>query len=659
LQPQSPAAALQALCDQGLALHQSGRLEEARGRYDAVLRQDPAHFNALYLLGTLYAQAGHSELGASLLNRAIGVNPNVASAHGLLSLALIDLKRPLEALEALDRAIALDPSYIDALYSRGLALSQLQRREEALASYDATIALQPNHVEAHNNRGIILGDLARTDEALASFDAAIRLWPGFAEAHNNRGALLHALGRDDASLASCERAIALKPDYGRAHYNRGVALFALNRPWEAVASYDRALALTPDNARVHADRGDALMGLQRYEEALASYGAAVRLDPDDARAFEGRGFALQALKRHEGALASLDRAIALRPDSMEAHNNRGSALYELNRLDEALASYDAALALSPDHVEVRTNRAATLLLAGQLEAGWREFEWRKKTWGPPLWQFDPGSAWLGEESLDGKRLFVHHEQGLGDTIQFARYIGPLTDLGADVVCSVQPALEALLAPLSPGAELLTSDEPPARFDYHCSFMSLPLAFGTTLESIPVSPRYLYADETRRPRFEALLTPRAKPRIGLAWSGNPAHVNGQNRSIALALLSPMLVEGADWISLQKEIRPGDAAALRDRGQVRFLGEALRDFADTAALLDLMDLVITVDTSIAHLAGALGKPVWILLPFRPDWRWLLHRNDSPWYPSARLFRQRTIGDWAGVIDEVKAELGSLIG
>jgi tetratricopeptide (TPR) repeat protein len=619
------AAALQGLCDQGFALHQAGRLEEARARYDAILRQDPDHFNALYLLGTLYAQAGHSEPGASLLKRAIAVNPNVASAHGLLSLALIDLKRPSEALESLARAIALDPSYVDAHYSRGLAFSQLQRREEALASYDAAIALQPDHAEAHNNRGIILGELARPDEALASFDAAIRASPGFAEAHNNRGALLHALGRAQASLESCERAVALKPDYARAHFNRGVALFALNRP----------------------------------REAVASYAAAIAIDPGDARVLEAHGSALQALGRHEEALASLDRAITLRPDSLEVHNNRGSALYELARLDEALASYDAALALNPDHVEVRTNRAAALLLAGRFEAGWRDFEWRKKTWTAPWSRLDPARAWRGEESLEGRRLFVHHEQGLGDTIQFCRYIALLRDRGADLICSVQPALWALLEPLSPGREPLSGDEAPTDFDHHCSLMSLPLAFRTDLESIPAFPRYLHADEARGRRLETVLGVRTKPRIGLAWSGNPAHANDRNRSIAFETLSPLLGAHAEWICLQNQVRPGDAAALHASGRVRFLGEALRDFADTAALADQMDLVITVDTSIAHLAGALGKPVWILLPFRPDWRWMLRRRDSPWYPSARLFRQPRIGDWASVIEEVGAEFGSRAG
>jgi hypothetical protein len=234
----------------------------------------------------------------------------------------------------------------------------------------------------------------------------------------------------------------------------------------------------------------------------------------------------------------------------------------------------------------------------------------------------------------------------------------LREKGGDVVVSVQEPLKSLLQPLSPAAELLTGDARPPHFDYHCSLMSLPLAFGTTLESIPAPRRYLHADEARRTRCEALLSPRTRPRIGLAWSGNPAHANDRSRSIALARLAPMLCEDADWIALQNHVRPDDVDALLAGERVRFVEPAPRDFADTAALLDLMDLVITVDTSIAHLAGAMGKPVWILLPFRPDWRWMLDRRDSPWYPSARLFRQPRIADWESVIEEVGAELRSMV-
>jgi tetratricopeptide (TPR) repeat protein len=548
---------LQAICEQGLALHRSGRLEEAAQCYDKVLRRNPRHADALHLLGTLYAQTGRPELGVSLLKRAVKANPRFAAAHSHL----------------------------------GMALWKLDRHDEALASYDAAIALRPTDAEAHNSRGIVLGALTRHAEALASHDAAIALQAGDAEAHYNRGVQLHHLRRPQEALASQDRAIALKPDYAEAHNNRGTALNAIGRPLEALQSYDQAIALKPDYAQAYANCGVVLAELKRFDEAFVSYDKAIALDPDDA---------------------------------------------------------DAHLSL-----------ASTLLLTGRFEAGWREYEWRKRSWDQAARQFDQTRPWLGQAEAAAKRLFVHHEQGFGDTIQFSRFVKPLEDMGFDIALSVQTPLKPLLQPLMPGVTVLGEDERPAGFDYQCSLMSLPHILGTTLDSIPPPLAYRHADGERRGRFEALLGAKEKPRIGIAWSGRAAHKDDHNRSIAFDRLSPLLSEAADWIALQNEVRPSDAAAFRACGRVRFLGEELNDFADTAALVELMDLVISVDTSLAHLAGAAGKPVWVMLPFSPDWRWLLNRSDSPWYPTARLFRQPQIGDWTSVISDVGGALRSMIG
>lgn len=610
---------LQALAEQGAAAHRAGRLDEAARAYETVLKRNSKHFDALHLLGLLRIQSGRAEDGVALLRRAVRITPGFAPAQQALGAALNGLNRPGEAVVALDAAAALAPELIEVRFNRAVALRALGRREAALADLDAVLALKPDTPEAHNLRAVVLHELRRFDGAVAAYDAALALRPAYADGWNNRGVALGEAGRHAEALASHERAIALKPEFADAHYNRGVALDRLKRPAEALEALDAAVALQPAHARAHHNRGTALKALGRLEEALASYEAAVALNPAYA----------------------------------EAHSNRGLALRDLGRLDASLSSYDAALAADPNFAEAHLGRSLTLLLAGRLAEGWPEYEWRRATW-PAERQLDPERAWYGQADLAGRRLFVRHEQGLGDTLQFARYLPRLIAMGAEVIVQVQAPLVPLLAPSLPGLTWLADGAPAPDFDFHCALMSLPLAFSTSLDKVP-PPLALAADPARRAAFEARLGQKTRPRVGLAWSGNSAHANDANRSIAFDRLAPLLAADADWFALQTEIRDSDAGAFAAAGRVAFLGEALADFADTAALVRHMDLIITVDTSLAHLAGSLGKPTWILLPTAPDWRWLEGRADSPWYPSVRLFRQGARGDWDAVVAEVAAALG----
>ena len=624
-QPQTNAAiALQAKLNQGKALHRQGKLADAEYCYGEVLQQQPDHFDALHLLGVIARQTRRTEQGVELIKKAIGLNPKVAEAHNNLGTALKDLRRHAEALASYDKAIALKPEYAEAYYNRGNALKDLKRPAEALASYDKAIALKPDFAAAHNNRGVALMDLKRPAEALAGYDRAIALKPDVAEVHSNRGNALRDLKRPAEALASFDKAIALKPDYASAHSNRGNALTDLKRPTEALASCDKAIALKPDFAAAYNNRGTALMLLNRPAEALASY----------------------------------DKAIALKPAYAEAHSNRGTVLKDLMHPAEAMASFDKAIALNPDYAAAHWNQSLCLLLMGHFEQGWRQYEWRKKLNEPMGVRSYPKPVWLGEENIAGKPLFIYWEQGFGDTIQFCRCAKLLEARGAKVIMSVQQPLCRLLKQISPTIRVLNPDEEPTDFDYHCPLLSLPLALGTTLETIPAEQQYLKTDEELRSVWTARLPPKTKPRIGVVWSGSTTHKNDHCRSMELQQFLPIFSPDAEWICLQKEIREKDLAIVRQSGRIAFFGDDLRDFSDTAALLDLMDLIITIDTSVAHLAGAMGKPVWILLPHNPDWRWLLDRNDSPWYPSARLFRQQQIGNWATVTDQVKNELRSKI-
>ena len=539
----------------------------------------------------------------------------------LLGIIAARTRRPQDAVELLRRAVASDPNDAPAQSHLGNVLRALNRAAEALESYDRALARKPDYAEAWYGRGNALADLKRPAEALESYERTLSLVPGLAEAHNNRGIALNALDRPAEALASYERALALKPEYAEAYNNRGMALAALKRHAEAVESYDRALALKPDYAKAH----------------------------------HGRGVALNALNRPAQALQNYDRALALEPGDAVAHNERGIALFDLKRCAEAIESYERALALAPDYAPAHTNLALCRLLLGDFARGWPEYEWRLKVaqesgrarnFAQPLWQ--------GEQILEGRTILLHSEQGLGDALHFCRYAREVAARGANVVLEVQPALVRLLADLDSVTQVLSEGSPLPAFDYHCPLMSLPLALKTDLHNIPCHIPYIHSDPERVAVWRERLGIRTKPRVGFAWSGSAAHRNDRNRSIPLDEMLAFVGEWADWTSIQKDVSKPEASLLASRADVRHVGNQLDDFADTAALIELLDVVVTVDTSVAHVAGAMGKPVWILLPFNPDWRWLLDREDSVWYPSARLFRQPALDDWAPALRGLREKL-----
>jgi Tfp pilus assembly protein PilF len=476
---------------------------------------------------------------------------------------------------------------------------------------------------ALTNDAAALQKRGRWEDALASYDEAIAIDPGLLDALFNRAIVLEELGRLDAALASYEEIIAIDAGHPAVHFNRGLLLTKLARWDEGLLSYDRALALNPDYAEAHCNRGNVLRRLGRDEAALASY----------------------------------DRALAVRGDHADAHYNRGVVLQELRQFDAALASYDAAIASRPDHALAHFNRSTALLAMGDFERGWPDYEWRwMRPSGPTVEarRHFRAPLWRGEKSPAGKSLLIYGEQGLGDTIQFCRYVPLLEKLGARVILEAPWSLVRLLGPLPGLSRVIARGDPLPEIDAQCPLASLPLAFNTTLASVPVARRYLSADPAEVACWQARLGRKTKPRIGLAWSGNPEHANDRARSIALADWLPRLPCGFEYVSLQKEQREADARTLRAQCAILDPADDLTDFGATAALCECLDLVISVDTSVAHLGSALGRPTWILLPFNADWRWLIGRDDSPWYPSAMLFRQERPGDWSGVLGRVSAQL-----
>jgi tetratricopeptide (TPR) repeat protein len=616
----SPAAA-QTL-NLALQHHGAGRLPEAEAAYRQVLSENPKHAATLHFLGVIAYQSG----------------------------------KPDAAVELIERALAAKPTLFEAWNNLGAAYRQLGRTADAIASYEKAIAIKPDYAEAHFNLGNALSGTGDTDGAVAAFRRAVEIEPAHAAAHNNLGNALKVQGQLEAAAASYGDAIRAKPDFAEAQNNLGTALLDLGRPEEAGAALRRALALMPGVAETHVNLGNALADLGRADEALESYGEALRLQPEYAEAHFNMGNALRDFGRAGDALAAFDKAVALRPDYVDAHVNRGNVLQDLRRLDDAEASYRHALEIDPAAAEAATNLGLLQLLRGNFADGWRNYAWRFRRRDVALKprEYDR-PKWTGD-SLAGRGIFVYPEQGYGDTIQFARYLPMLQAMGADVTFEVPAPLGRLFEAGAFSGKLVAEGETPAPFDCHASLLELPRLLGTTAETIPPPGDMPAVPEDLASAWVARLGGTGGLKVGIVWGGRPTHANDANRSLPPEALKPLAdVPGVRLHSLQVG-RDGEAgqvfgAAMHD------LAPDLGDFADTAAAMLLLDLMISVDTSVAHLAGTLGRPVWTLLPFTPDWRWQLDRDDSPWYPSMRLFRQESGGDWPGVVGRVQRALFEL--
>lgn len=501
----------------------------------------------------------------------------------------------------------------------------------------------PQHLAA----AIALHRQGKLAEAEQAYRRILSETPHAFDALHLLGVLTLQRGQAPEGLALIARALSVRPDSAEAWSTLALGQARLRRYGEALASYDRVVALKPGDAAAHTGRGNALMELRRFADALAAYDRAIALNPGHAAAHHNRGTALKELSRHGEALAAYDRAIALQPDYAEAHNNRGAALKDLRRYDEALASFARAVALRPGYAEAHYNEALCRLLLGEFEIGWQKYDWgwRRATVSPRRHADIP--AWLGEEPVAGKTLLVHAESGLGDAIQFCRYVPLLAAQGARVIVEVPPVLKVLMRSLEGAESVLGQGEAVPAVDLQCPMFGLPRAFKTALGTVPNRVPYLAADRDRVLAWRAEIG-RQGLKIGIACSGNPLNAQDHQRSLPLSLFALLLRRDRRLFYLQKDRRPDDAAFLAARPEIRDLHHLALE--ETAAAIECLDLVISADTSIAHLAGALGKPVWIALPYAADWRWLADREDSPWYPGARLFRQQRMGDWEAVMTRV---------
>jgi tetratricopeptide (TPR) repeat protein len=550
-------------------------------------------------------------------------------------------------------AVQSRPFNIAQTLQEALSLHQQGRLRDAEKLYARALKAAPDNFDALHLLGLIRAQSGQMGEAHRLMAAALKINPNAPDALVNFANVLHALKRDGEALTHLDKALALRPGDQEALLYRGNALNALGRPEDAIACYDAVLARNPAHGGALLNRGTARARLGRHADALADFDAVLTRGPHHVEALYNRGTALLELERPDAALAAFDAAVAASPRHTGAWTNRGRALQALNQHTDAVASFEKAIAIDKNFADAHSNMALSLLTLGQLSRGFAEYEWRwKRTGMSDARRNYRGRPWLGEFPIGQRTILLAAEQGLGDSIQFVRYAPLLARSGAKVVLEVQPELKSLLAGVDGVTSCHARGETLPTYDVYCPLGSLPLAFKTEPATIPADIPYLRADETHLAKWRPIIEALPGKRIALAWAGHAKHPNDRNRSIALAQLEPLFaLDGISFVSVQRDLRGDVEAILARHKSITHIGDKLNDMADTAAVLALADLTIAVDTSVIHLAGAMGREAWVMLPFSPDWRWTLTGDHSPWYPRMRLFRQAKPGDWSAVIASLR--------
>jgi tetratricopeptide (TPR) repeat protein len=607
---------LQPAIDAALREHSAGHVAQAEAMYRQILSEHPDHPGALHLLGVALSQQGNKRGAIEYINRALALNPSEPDFHANLGLAHLENGSPDQAIAACRAALRLKPDHADALHQLGNALRQLGRLEESIEPYQRAIALRPDFVMA-------LGNLAET---------------------------LRKLGRTAEADAITERILALRPDDAAALCARGESLLRRDKIREAADVFRAVVQKWPNDWIGHNGLGVALCRQGQIDQAVPLYETAAALAPDHPGPWNNLGFARVGQGRIEEGIEFYRKCLSVRPDYADAYNNLGNAFLAKLDLDGAMRSYVDALYHQPDHADAHWNRALLQLLRGDFARGWVEYEWRwlkfpqfRRYFRQPLWDgFD----------IAGKTILLHAEQGFGDTIQFARFAPLVAQRGATVKLECQRELEGLLQHVNGVARTFSRGDQTPPFDVHCPLLSLPRALGLTLESIPNQVPYFQVDQNLSASWARRVnSPANEFKVGIVWAGARTHRRDAERSIGPAAFAPLAqIKGVRLFSLQKR----DAPTADPGYELIDLTKDLHDFADTAALIMNLDLIIGVDTAVMHLAGALGRKVWTLLTFSPDWRWLLDRDDSPWYPTMRLFRQPRPGEWKETMDRVVAAL-----
>ncbi len=644
-------------------LYQNGKMKEALAVLEQGLVTFPNEPTLLSNAGVIATMLGNSSTAEKYFKTSLTLNPNNTESHNNLANLLLQQKRFGEAQHHYRLVIKLNPKHPDVYNNLASLLKKLKRFDEAEQAYQTALKLNPNDARVHSNLGILFKEQKRFKEAEQTYKTALKLNPNDAKAYNNLGVLFKEQKRFNEAEEFYQNALTIDQNYRGTHYNLGNLFAAQKRFEEAEQAYQTALKLNPNDAKAYNNLGVLFKEQKRFDEAEQSYQEALKLNPEYVEAYNNLGVLFAEQKRFDEAEQSYQETLKLNPEYVEAYNNLGVLFAEQKRFDRAEQSYQEALKLDPNHTETQLNLSLLLLRLGEFRQGWQNFESRYHADKKDRMAIPPKIStpqYLGQE-LTNKSLLIYLEQGFGDEIQCIRYLPLLKqDKGVKQIMLVcKPPLKSLFANLDCIDHLLDSNEFERiqnlkGLDYWVFIMSLPLHFNTTLETIPNQLPYLTSPKAARQRWQHKL-PKDSFNIGLVWKGLTIHKNDANRSIpSLSVLKPLwsIDKNITFISLQKGAGEEQASNPPRDQPILHLGNQIQDFSDTAAIVSQLDLVISVDTAIVHLAGSLNIPCWVLLPdYNTDWRWLIGREDSPWYPnSMRLFRQTTNEDWAGVINKV---------
>lgn len=613
-----------------------------------------------WAMAITHLQAGRHNEAAQICQQIVAIQPDFADAWHLLGVIALQTGQLEGAIHSLERAVRANPADAEAFSNLGIARKSVGQWDDAIECFRSAVALRPDFAEAHYNLAHALHERGRIDEAINGYRRALGLKPADAVIHNNLANALRDKGNVEEAIASYQRAIDLQPTYAEAHYNLGNVYQQANRDEEAIACFRRAIELNPNYAEAYSNLGTVFQKRDDSERAIACYKQALELGPNSAIVHFNLGSGWHQHGDLGKAIEHYQRAIALKPDDARANSSLGSALYDSGSLDEAIPWLKRAIELQPDFANAHCGFATALLKRGDLIAGFSEYEWRWKAGVLRPVSF-PQPRWSGEP-LAGKTILLSAEQGFGDTLQFIRYASIVKGLGATVVVECPDRLMKVLMNYTGIDRLVRSGDELPSFDVHSPLLSLAATFKTSLETIPRNVPYLFADQSLVDYWRERLRDVQGFRIGINWHGRVGQGTFLQRDIPLDCFASLSeVAGVQLISLQKGVLDEQAGASA-RLPILDVGDDFDDsrgpFMDTAAILKNLDLVISSDTSVAHLAGALGVPVWLALPRVADWRWLLDRDDSPWYPTMRLFRQNILGDWNSVFDEIGRELCKLM-
>ncbi len=645
-----------------LALHQAGAFAEALTAYARLLESQPKHPIILSNMGMMYAQIGELAQAIALFKQALAQDPTQTSTLNNMAGALQQTGAFEEAERYYRLAIKLRSDGVNSIKNLAGLLLQTQRFEEAHKLYKQAIAKDAKMASLYYFDALALKHLGRSSETILRLKTALKLDANLVDAYYEYGDILQAQGKHTEAIKLFEQAIALQPNESEKssmlHFRLGLAAQTAGQHALALSAYDKTVSLDNKNADAYNNRGLVLSALKRHDEALGSFDMAIYLAPTLASAYNNRGATLRLKSRHQEALTCFDKAISIQPKEAAAYNNKGLAYMELGEHEQAANAFEMALKRDPEYAQAQFNLGVLKLRLGDYAEGWAMYEWRWQAMRNQGKKLIDAPLWLGEKPLINQTLLVHAEQGLGDTIQCARYVPLLKQFKPNqIVVEVPETLFRLLNhtwAYDPQITVIKTGQRLPHIDAHCPMMSLPLAFKTLIDTIPHADGYLEAEDKLMQQWQHQLGSAKAKRVGLVWSGSPMHSNDAQRSIQLKLLEPLFDLNIEWHCLQNSLRTIDRFTLRKFPHIVLHHQALTNLSETAALIMQLDLVISVDTSVAHLAAALGKPVWLLLPFNADFRWLTERNDSPWYASMSLFRQTNIGDYETVIEAIKTRL-----